>query len=100
MNRRTLSRRSVLAAAGGLVASAAVGKSAFATPAAADSASGQGYVDVQIVNITDLHGYLQPPAPTGGGLITGAGGVTLPVGGVGYLATHLKRLREGWTNSI
>jgi 5'-nucleotidase len=100
MNRRTLTRRSMLAGAGGLLASAAVGNSAFATPAAADSASGKGYADVQILNITDLHGYLQPPAPTDGGLITGAGGVTLQVGGVGYLATHLKRLREGWSNSI
>jgi 5'-nucleotidase len=97
---RTVSRRSVLAAAGGLATGAAVGASAFATQAAADPASRNGYVDVQIVNITDLHGYLQPPAPTDGGVITGAGGVTLQVGGVGYLATHLKRLRRGRANSI
>jgi 5'-nucleotidase len=90
----------VLAAAGGLISSAAVGRPAFASPAAADTASGNGYVNVQIVNITDLHGYLQPPASTDGGVITGAGGATLQVGGVGYLATHLKRLREGRTNSI
>ncbi|HEY3505057.1 MAG TPA: 5'-nucleotidase C-terminal domain-containing protein [Actinocatenispora sp.] len=55
---------------------------------------------MQLLNITDLHGYLQPPAPNDGGLITGAGGVQLTVGGVGYLATHLKRLREGNGNSI
>ncbi|GIH17230.1 5'-nucleotidase [Rugosimonospora africana] len=90
----------MLAAAGGLVTGAAVGRSAFATPAAADPASRKGYVDVQVVSITDLHGYLQPPAPTDGGLITGAGGVTLQVGGVGYLAAQLKRLREGRVNSI
>jgi 5'-nucleotidase len=33
-------------------------------------------------------------------VITGAGGVKLTVGGAGYLATHLKRLREGRRNSI
>lgn len=96
----TISRRSLLAAAGGILAGTAVGAPAFATRAAADPASRNGYVDVQILNITDLHGYLQPPAPTDGGVITGAGGMKLRVGGVGYLATHLKRLREGQPNSI
>jgi 5'-nucleotidase len=95
-----ISRRAVLAAAGGLAAAAALGRPAYATVEAADPDSGTGYVDVQLLNITDLHGYLQPPAPTDGGVITGAGGVSLTVGGIGYLATHLKRLREGWHNSI
>ena len=92
-------RRTVLAAGGGLVAAAGVGAAAYATPAAADPASGTGYVDVQLLNITDLHGALQPPT-TDGPVITGAGGTQLTVGGIGYLATHLERLREGWRNSI
>jgi 5'-nucleotidase len=95
-----VSRRAVLAAAGGFAAAAALGRPAYATAEAADPASGAGYVDVQLLNITDLHGYLQPPGPTDGGVITGANGLTLTVGGIGYLATHLKRLREGWHNSI
>jgi 5'-nucleotidase len=92
-------RRAVLRATGGLVTAAGMGAAAFATPAAADPASGRGYVDVQLLNITDLHGTLQPPT-TDGAVITGAGGATLTVGGIGYLATHLARLREGWHNSI
>ncbi|GIL30365.1 bifunctional metallophosphatase/5'-nucleotidase [Actinocatenispora comari] len=95
-----ISRRTVLAASGGLAAAAAVGATTLSTAAAADPASANGYVDVQLVNITDLHGYLQPPADTDGGIITGAGGVKLQVGGVGYLATHLKRIQQGHANSI
>ncbi len=93
-------RRSFLRGAGVVVGSAVVAGSAFSSVAAADTASGAGYVDVQLLNITDLHGYLQPPAPGDGGLITGAGGARVTVGGAGYLATHLARLREGQRNSI
>lgn len=95
-----VSRRAVLKAGGVAAAGVAVGSTAFSTRASADPASGTGYIDVQLLNITDLHGYLQPPAPNDGGVITGADGVKLTVGGVGYLATHLNRLREGNHNSI
>ncbi|GAA4600807.1 bifunctional metallophosphatase/5'-nucleotidase [Actinoallomurus liliacearum] len=99
-NTKPVSRRSILRAGGVAAAGVAVGSTAFSTRASADPASGTGYVDVQLLNITDLHGYLQPPAPNDGGVITGADGVKLTVGGVGYLATHLNRLREGDHNSI
>ena len=95
-----ISRRTLLAAGGGVALSAALGQAAHASAHARDEQSRAGYVDVQLLNITDLHGYLQPPAATDGGLITGAGGTSLTVGGIGYLATHLKRLRAGRANSI
>src|ERR1043165_3173423 len=91
-------RRTFLTAAGALATATAVGDLAVATPAAAESAS--EYVDVQLLNITDFHGYMQPTTPGQGGVITGADGARLPVGGAGYIATHLNRLREGRKNSI
>ena len=97
MNSR-IRRRTFLTATGALATATAVGDVAYATPHALDDAP--EYVDVQLLNITDLHGYLQPTTPSQGSVITGAGGVQVTVGGVGYMATHLKRLREGRTNSI
>ena len=91
-------RRSFLTATGAVAAAAAVGDIAIATPAAAEDNS--GYVDVQLLSITDFHGYAQPPSAGSGGVITGAGGVKVTVGGAGYMATHLARLREGQANSI
>jgi 5'-nucleotidase len=93
-----LTRRSLLAAAGAGATAAAVGSTAHATPDAA-SDSARGLVDVQLLSITDLHGYLQPISG-GDATITGAGGVKLTVGGAGYLATHLRTLRDGRPNSI
>jgi len=72
-----ISRRQLLAAGAGVATTAALGSAAHATRAAADPASKNGYVDVQLLNITDLHGYLQPPAANDGGVITGAGGEKL-----------------------
>ncbi|HEY3514303.1 MULTISPECIES: bifunctional metallophosphatase/5'-nucleotidase [Kribbella] len=97
MNSR-IRRRTFLTATGALATATAVGDVAYATPHALDDAP--EYVDVQLLNITDLHGYLQPTTPSQGSVITGAGGVQVTVGGVGYLATHLKQLREGRKNSI
>ncbi|SDR87017.1 5'-nucleotidase [Actinopolymorpha singaporensis] len=95
---RRIPRRTFLTAAGAIATATAVGDISYATPAAAEDAS--EYVDVQLLNITDLHGYLQPTTPSQGSVITGAGGAKVTVGGVGYMATHLKRLREGKKNSI
>src|SRR5882757_8875343 len=97
---RSFGRRSFLGGAGVVLGSAAISRPGLASADAADPESKNGYVDVQLLNITDLHGYLQPPAANDGGVITGAGGEKLTVGGVAYLATHLNRLREGLSNSI
>ncbi|MEV8524151.1 bifunctional metallophosphatase/5'-nucleotidase [Streptomyces sp. NPDC052000] len=92
-------RRSFMTVAGSLVTMAATGTPALATGHAHDAASASEYVDVQLLSITDLHGYLQAP-PAGDAVITGAGGEQLVVGGVPYLAAHLKALRAGRANSI
>jgi 2',3'-cyclic-nucleotide 2'-phosphodiesterase (5'-nucleotidase family) len=52
-------------------------------------------LNVQLVSITDFHGYLRPPQPRSGGTIVSPDGGVLTVGGVAYLATHLKRIRSG-----
>ncbi|OIV36520.1 bifunctional metallophosphatase/5'-nucleotidase [Mangrovactinospora gilvigrisea] len=95
-------RRFLTATAAGTAALAtttALGAPAFATDDARDAATADEYVDVQLLNITDLHGYLQA-APASNATITGAGGERFHVGGVPYLAAHLNQLREGRRNSL
>ncbi|WP_405497014.1 bifunctional metallophosphatase/5'-nucleotidase [Streptomyces sp. NBC_00096] len=96
-------RRRFLARAAGAAGAVGVktltGTAAAATGAAGDAASAAGYVDVQLLHITDLHGYLAAP-PARDSRITGAGGRTYAVGGVAYMATHLARLRAGRANSF
>ncbi|MFD8983962.1 bifunctional metallophosphatase/5'-nucleotidase [Streptomyces sp. NPDC059564] len=94
-----LGRRVFLTAAGAVGVRAVTGSAAAATRAALDAVSGAGYVDVQLLNITDLHGYLSAP-PDRDSVITGAGGRKYTVGGVAYMATHLKRLRAGRANTF
>ncbi|UQW99541.1 bifunctional metallophosphatase/5'-nucleotidase [Streptomyces sp. RerS4] len=96
---RELGRRDFLTAAGAWAATIATGVPAYATDAARDAAHADEYVDVQLLGITDLHGYLQAP-PGGDSVITGNGGVRYTVGGVAYLAAHLERLRDGRRNSL
>ncbi|MFJ9410081.1 bifunctional metallophosphatase/5'-nucleotidase [Streptomyces sp. NPDC101393] len=96
---RDIGRRSFFTAAGALATSAAIGSNAYATGHARDAATADEYVDVQLLNITDLHGYLQA-APGANSVITGAGGTSYTVGGVAYLAAHLERLRDGHANSL
>ncbi|MFE3521252.1 bifunctional metallophosphatase/5'-nucleotidase [Streptomyces sp. NPDC059161] len=96
---REFSRRSFMTATGSLGALVATGAPAFATPHARDAASASEYVDVQLLSITDLHGFLQD-APAEDARITGAGGRVYRVGGVAYLAAHLERLRAGRANSL
>ncbi|WP_428985172.1 bifunctional metallophosphatase/5'-nucleotidase [Streptomyces hundungensis] len=85
--------------AGSLVTMAATGTPALASGHARDAATATEYVDVQLLSITDLHGYLQAP-PASDAVITGAGGKQFTVGGVPYMATHLKNLRAGHTNTL
>ncbi|MFF9479098.1 bifunctional metallophosphatase/5'-nucleotidase [Streptomyces sp. NPDC014733] len=96
---REIGRRSFLTAAGALATTGALGTPTYATGHARDAATATEYVDVQLLNITDLHGYLQG-APGGNSVITGAGGRRYTVGGVAYMAAHLKALRAGHTNSV
>ncbi|RSS81029.1 bifunctional UDP-sugar hydrolase/5'-nucleotidase [Streptomyces sp. WAC06614] len=94
-----LGRRTFLTAAGAVAGLFATGVPAYATDAARDAAHADEYVDVQLLNIADLHGYLQG-APGGNSVVTGNGGRRYTVGGVAYLAAHLERLRAGRRNSF
>ncbi|WP_329152877.1 bifunctional metallophosphatase/5'-nucleotidase [Streptomyces sp. NBC_01456] len=96
---RDIGRRSFFTAAGALATASAIGSNAYATGHARDAATADEYVDVQLLNITDLHGYLQG-APGAHSIITGAGGKTYTVGGVASMAAHLERLRDGRRNSL
>ncbi|MCF3175302.1 bifunctional metallophosphatase/5'-nucleotidase [Streptomyces sioyaensis] len=96
---RDIGRRSFFTAAGALATASAIGSNAYATGHARDAATADEYVDVQLLNITDLHGYLQG-APGAHSIITGAGGKTYTVGGVASMGAHLERLRDGRRNSL
>ena len=71
----------------------------FASPAAAQAASP---VDVRILAINDFHGYLKPPP--GGIAIADPNDktrkITVPAGGAEQMATLVKQLRAGNSNTI
>lgn len=72
---------------------------AVAPAATADQATGQaGTVPVQLLSITDLHGYFGDYTASIRG--AHAGDPAQTVGGGAYLATHLKQLAAGRPNSI
>ncbi|CAG7617322.1 bifunctional metallophosphatase/5'-nucleotidase [Paenibacillus allorhizosphaerae] len=56
-------------------------------------------IELQLLAITDFHGYLQPASDKANGEIQSLDG-PLVVGGAAYLAAHLKRLRAGHANSL
>ncbi|MFD9029724.1 bifunctional metallophosphatase/5'-nucleotidase [Streptomyces sp. NPDC059567] len=88
--------RNVLRRIGVIAAGTALfGGALSVSPAAADDT-----VDVQLLSITDFHGYLQPPTAAQGGTIPAGRGTSVTVGGAAYLATHLKQLRSGHPNSV
>lgn len=59
-------------------------------------------VNLQILSFNDYHGHLLPPAGSDGTLVTAPGTppATVPAGGVEYLTTHLRRLRQGHRNTL
>ncbi len=69
-------------------------------PPAATGAQTPPPVDVQLLNITDFHGYLRPHNDVSNGTVPLPDGSRLVVGGAPYLATHLKQLAAGQSNSI
>ncbi|MFJ6697964.1 bifunctional metallophosphatase/5'-nucleotidase [Streptomyces sp. NPDC091272] len=94
-----LGRRTFLTTLGALATTTALGVPAYASEAARDAATADEYVDVQLLSITDFHGYLQ--GPTGSdAVIRGNGGKTYTVGGIAAMGTHLERLRDGRRNSL
>ncbi|WP_217205588.1 bifunctional UDP-sugar hydrolase/5'-nucleotidase [Streptomyces sp. AC550_RSS872] len=99
----------LVATAAGL---ATVGALAAALPATATpESSGKGghgyhfdrYRDVQLLSFNDLHGNLEPPSGSSGRVteVQHDGTTkTIDAGGVEYLATHLRKAREGNKYSI
>ncbi|MFF0202363.1 bifunctional metallophosphatase/5'-nucleotidase [Streptomyces sp. NPDC005017] len=106
-HRRRRTHRLLAAAA----AVATVGALAAALPgtANADEAQRTGkhpgrYQDVQLLSFNDLHGNLEPPAGSSGRVTEvqpdGTVKTINDVGGVEYLATHLRKAREGHKYSV
>ncbi|MFJ5549937.1 bifunctional metallophosphatase/5'-nucleotidase [Streptomyces sp. NPDC093225] len=102
-NRRlTLAALAVTAGTGALVAAALPAGAASVTATTAGKAQGR-YVNVQMLNINDLHGNLQPPQGSSGNVTERQpDGTTkaIPAGGMEYLATSLRKAREGHDYSI
>ncbi|NUR84906.1 MAG: bifunctional metallophosphatase/5'-nucleotidase [Nonomuraea sp.] len=57
-------------------------------------------VDVQLLNVTDFHGYITPQSNASDGTIKDPQGNVLTVGGAAYVKTHLDQLREGKKNTV
>ncbi|MGC3002390.1 bifunctional metallophosphatase/5'-nucleotidase [Streptomyces sp. G35A] len=108
--RRRRRTNRLLATAAGLVTAGAL--AAAALPGSASAGENKGapkghhpgrYQDVQLLSFNDLHGNLEPPAGSSGRVTeVQPDGTTKTVdaGGVEYLATHLRKAREGNRYSI
>ncbi|WP_432086218.1 bifunctional metallophosphatase/5'-nucleotidase [Streptomyces sp. bgisy095] len=112
--RKNRTARRILAAGAGLVT---VGALVAAMPSAGaagdrfDGGHGHGHdkgkgrlVDVQLLSFNDLHGNLEPPTGSSGRLTRlkpdGTSETVEGVGGVEYLATHLRQARKGNPYSV
>ena len=89
-------RRGTVAAA---VTTAMTGLVVAATLAPAGAApNGPKPVEIQLLALNDFHGALEPPSGSGGTVRTGTNpdgtAVTVPAGGVEFLATQLRQLAE------
>lgn len=56
-------------------------------------------VDLRVLAANDFHGNLEPPTGSSG-VLPDSQGVSTPVGGAAYLATHLRQLRDGHRNTV
>ena len=99
---RTTRRLTGVAVAG--ICAAALAAPALAAPTAGPDTSkapGKTQFPIQILSFNDFHGNLEPPSGSSGRLQTGpASTQTTDVGGVEYLATHLKAARVGHANTV
>jgi 5'-nucleotidase len=89
----------------------ATGTGAVMTGGISQAGSRGPTMNIQVLSFNDFHGNLEPPlgssgrVVTGHGLVTTAGitkavDVTADVGGVEYLATHLRDARKGNRNTV
>src|SRR4051812_30148895 len=99
---RTTRRITGVAVAG--ICAAALAAPALAAPTAGPDTSkapGKTQFPIQILSFNDFHGNLETPSGSSGTLQTGPTKTdTTAVGGVEYLATHLKQARVGHPNSV
>jgi 2',3'-cyclic-nucleotide 2'-phosphodiesterase (5'-nucleotidase family) len=99
---RTTRRITGVAVAG--ICAAALAAPALAAPTAGPDTSkapGKTQFPIQILSFNDFHGNLEPPSGSSGRLQTGPTSAnTTDVGGVEYLATHLKQARVGHPNTV
>jgi len=95
MTPRAVLRRRVL------VVTAVTGAMLAVTQAGAASAhpAPPRTVDLQLLSFNDYHANLEPPTGSDGLLTTGPG-TTVAAGGVEYLTTHLRNLRQGHRNTL
>ncbi|MFJ9415518.1 bifunctional metallophosphatase/5'-nucleotidase [Streptomyces sp. NPDC101227] len=103
--RRPASRLTVGLTAGAAVLAAAIGVTATALPAGAQSAHQRPgrTVDVQLLSFNDFHGNLEPPQGSSGTveeLQPDGTKKSVPAGGVEYLAQSLRTARKGHPYSI
>lgn len=97
---RSLTRPKALAALAALTLTTLGATTAADAHEAESDTQGPSTVPVQLVSMTDFHGYLRPPSVADGGTIAGPDGKAITVGGAAYLGTHLKNIRAGQPNSI
>jgi 2',3'-cyclic-nucleotide 2'-phosphodiesterase (5'-nucleotidase family) len=100
---RTTRRITGVAVAG--ICAAALAAPALAAPAAGPDTSkapGKTQLKIQILSFNDFHGNLEAPSGSSGRIQTGPNPKTdlTEVGGVEYLATHLKQARVGHPNTV
>lgn len=99
---RTTRRITGVAVAG--ICAAALAAPALAAPTAGPDtgkAPGKTQFPIQILSFNDFHGNLEPPSGSSGKIQTGPKSTdTTVVGGVEYLATHLKEARVGHPNTV
>jgi len=99
---RTTRRTMGVAVAG--ICAAALAAPALAAPTAGPDTSkapGKTQFPIQILSFNDFHGNLEPPLGSSGKIQTGPKSTdTTLVGGVEYLATHLKQARVGHPNTV
>lgn len=105
--RRILAAGAGLATVGALVAAMPSSAGAAGDQDAAGYGNGKGWgrmVDVQLLSFNDLHGNLEPPTGSAGRLTRlkedGTPETINDVGGVEYLATHLRQARQGNRYSV
>ena len=99
---RTTRRITGVAVAG--ICAAALAAPALAAPTAGPDtgkAPGKTQFPIQILSFNDFHGNLEPPQGSSGMIQTGPKSTdTTVVGGVEYLATHLKEARVGHPDTV